>query len=79
MIFLTFLMAGINNNAVVPENTASVAQLETVVKEFYSSFSSTYKELKKKFKAELIHLEKVKRQGGKNLIKNNFQIFESKA
>ncbi|RMX54060.1 hypothetical protein pdam_00013141, partial [Pocillopora damicornis] len=69
----------INNNAVVPENTASVAQLETAVKEFYSSFSSTYKELKKKFKAELIHLEKVKRQGGKNLIKKNFQIFESKA
>lgn len=79
MIFLTFLMAGINNNAVVPENTASIAQLETAVKEFYSSFSSTYKELKKKFKAELIHLEKVKRQGGKNLIKKNLQIFESKA
>ncbi|XP_022783114.1 uncharacterized protein LOC111323926 isoform X1 [Stylophora pistillata] len=69
----------INSNAVVPKNTASAADLETAVEEFYSSFTSTYKELRRKFKAELIQLEKIKRQGGKNLMLKNFQIFESEA
>ncbi|KAJ7323753.1 hypothetical protein OS493_030877 [Desmophyllum pertusum] len=62
---------GINQNAVAPDNTKVRADMEAAVKEFYKSFSVTYEELRRKCKAELIQLAKLKRQVGKSLISNN--------
>ncbi|KAJ7378613.1 hypothetical protein OS493_021913 [Desmophyllum pertusum] len=61
----------INQNAVAPDNTKVRADMEAAVKEFYKSFSVTYEELRRKCKAELIQLAKLKRQAGKSLISNN--------
>ena len=70
-IFLVTSFTGINQNAVAPDNTKVRADMEAAVKEFYKSFSVTYEELRRKCKAELIQLAKLKRQAGKSLISNN--------
>ena len=62
---------GIKPDAVAPESTITRANMETVVEEFYKSFSATYQELRRKSKTELRQLAKLKRPGGRGLIFNN--------
>lgn len=52
--------------------------METAVEEFYKSFSATYQELRRKCKAELKQLAKLKRQGSRGL-KFNRGLYESQA